>query len=446
MLTSYKLFVGQVRPRAPPRRAAAAAQRANPAAAAPRRAAPPPPLVPRAPPPPRAHLAHPPAQVPLTFTAEQLRSTFEPFGEIQDITIVHDKQSGASKGCGFVTFSSESSARAAIDELNEKAVLGPGAKPLVVKFADGLQQRMESKLYVGALPPTMPESDVLALFASYGEVRSISIQCAPRRRPSLAPPRRRAPPPPSGRARAPPWSAARRRRPSSPTPPPRGRAAAGRAVPSLAPALPPPPPPPPLPPRSPSPLLLARSPDEGKSYAFVEYATRAELATAAIGAPRRAGARPAHLATPHLHHPASTARISHRAPLRPASPARRAQRLRRRRGVRGAARRQDVDRLQKRRRRDDRAVALRRLRRLAAHPPAGVPAVVAPRRRHRGVRVAAGVRVGAGGGVLAGDDGDGGGDAGDDGAARLHADGRGGDGRGAAAASRAARASSCSLG
>ena len=175
MLTSYKLFVGQVRPRAPPRRAAAAAQRANPAAAAPRRAAPPPPPVPRVAATAAAHLAHAPAQVPLTFTAEQLRSTFEPFGEIQDITIVHDKQSGASKGCGFVTFSSESSARAAIDELNEKAVLGPGAKPLVVKFADGLQQRMESKLYVGALPPTMPESDVLALFAAYGEDFDVTL-------------------------------------------------------------------------------------------------------------------------------------------------------------------------------------------------------------------------------------------------------------------------------
>ena len=103
-------------------------------------------------PPHHAHLAHPPAQVPLTFTAEQLRSTFEPFGEIQDITIVHDKQSGASKGCGFVTFSSESSARAAIDELNEKAVLGPGAKPLVVKFADGLQQRRDASNSLLELP------------------------------------------------------------------------------------------------------------------------------------------------------------------------------------------------------------------------------------------------------------------------------------------------------
>ena len=142
-------------------------------------------------------------------------------------------------------------------------------------------------------------------------------------------------------------------------------------------------------------------------------------------APRRA--RPASRypasSSPRIYPASLTGRLS------PASPARRAQRLRRRRGVRGAARRQDVDRLQKRRRRLL-AVALRRLRRLAAHPPAGVPAVVAPRRRHRGVRVAAGVRVGAGGGVLAGDDGDGGGDAGDDGAARLHAYGRGGDGRG----------------
>ena len=43
-------------------------------------------------------------------------------------------------GCGFVTFSTEEQARAAIEALSDKCVLGQSGKPLVVKFAEGLHQ------------------------------------------------------------------------------------------------------------------------------------------------------------------------------------------------------------------------------------------------------------------------------------------------------------------
>ena len=60
------------------------------------------------------------AQVPVPMTAEQLRPHFEPFGNIEEVTIIFDKTTHQSKGCGFVTFSTEESARAAIDALSDK--------------------------------------------------------------------------------------------------------------------------------------------------------------------------------------------------------------------------------------------------------------------------------------------------------------------------------------
>ena len=65
----------------------------------------------------------PPTQVPVTMTAEQLRPNFESFGNIEEITIIRDKSTHLSKGCGFVTFSTEDAARAAIEALSEKLVL-----------------------------------------------------------------------------------------------------------------------------------------------------------------------------------------------------------------------------------------------------------------------------------------------------------------------------------
>lgn len=43
-------------------------------------------------------------------------------------------------GYGFVTYSTEEQARAAIEALSNQCVLSPGSRPLVVKFAEGLQQ------------------------------------------------------------------------------------------------------------------------------------------------------------------------------------------------------------------------------------------------------------------------------------------------------------------
>ncbi len=53
-------------------------------------------------------------------TEEELRRTFEPFGQVAAVRIVTDRYSGVSKGFGFVEMSDKAEAQAAIEGLNMK--------------------------------------------------------------------------------------------------------------------------------------------------------------------------------------------------------------------------------------------------------------------------------------------------------------------------------------
>ena len=55
---------------------------------------------------------------------DELKQTFEEFGEVTAARIITDKYSGKSKGFGFVEMPNETEARKAIEELNGKEVNG----------------------------------------------------------------------------------------------------------------------------------------------------------------------------------------------------------------------------------------------------------------------------------------------------------------------------------
>jgi RNA recognition motif-containing protein len=55
---------------------------------------------------------------------ENLRQSFEAFGQVSSITIIRDKYSGKSRGFGFVEMPDQTAAEAAIKNLNGKEVLG----------------------------------------------------------------------------------------------------------------------------------------------------------------------------------------------------------------------------------------------------------------------------------------------------------------------------------
>ncbi|XP_010446462.1 PREDICTED: glycine-rich RNA-binding protein 8-like [Camelina sativa] len=55
---------------------------------------------------------------------QDLQRTFEQFGEVIDSKIINDRETGRSRGFGFVTFKDEKSMRDAIEEMNGKELDG----------------------------------------------------------------------------------------------------------------------------------------------------------------------------------------------------------------------------------------------------------------------------------------------------------------------------------
>ena len=57
-------------------------------------------------------------------TEEDLKKTFENFGEIESVKIIKDNYSGRSKGFGFVEMPNNADAQSAINSLNDKELQG----------------------------------------------------------------------------------------------------------------------------------------------------------------------------------------------------------------------------------------------------------------------------------------------------------------------------------
>jgi cold-inducible RNA-binding protein len=57
-------------------------------------------------------------------TDQTLRSLFEPYGEVEAVNIIMDRNTGRSRGFGFVEMTNDEEARAAISELDNKEFEG----------------------------------------------------------------------------------------------------------------------------------------------------------------------------------------------------------------------------------------------------------------------------------------------------------------------------------
>ena len=66
------------------------------------------------------------------ITEEDLRTSFEDHGDVESAKVIMDRETGRSKGFGFVEMSDASEAQAAIRELNEAVMSG---RPLRVNEA-----------------------------------------------------------------------------------------------------------------------------------------------------------------------------------------------------------------------------------------------------------------------------------------------------------------------
>jgi RNA recognition motif-containing protein len=73
------------------------------------------------------------AGLPYDLYDDELIEIFEKFGVINSAKVAIDKETGKSRGFGFVDMANEAEARDAIEHLNDISL---GKKPLVVKEAD----------------------------------------------------------------------------------------------------------------------------------------------------------------------------------------------------------------------------------------------------------------------------------------------------------------------
>lgn len=64
---------------------------------------------------------------------EDLQKAFEQFGEVSSVKIIKDRDTGRSKGYGFVEMPNDAEAQAAINGLNEKELDG---RVIIVKPAN----------------------------------------------------------------------------------------------------------------------------------------------------------------------------------------------------------------------------------------------------------------------------------------------------------------------
>lgn len=76
--------------------------------------------------------------LPFKMTSDELQDLFAEFGEVNNAKIINDRETGRSRGFGFVEFASDDEAQAAVKAMNGKDVDG---RALTVNVARPREER-----------------------------------------------------------------------------------------------------------------------------------------------------------------------------------------------------------------------------------------------------------------------------------------------------------------
>ncbi|XP_067652919.1 CUGBP Elav-like family member 3-B isoform X10 [Haliotis asinina] len=109
---------------------------------------------------------------------EDVRQLFQPFGTIEECTILRD-QNGNSKGCAFVKFASHSEAQTAINALHGSQTMPGASSSLVVKFADTEKERQLRRMQQMAGPLGLLSPFALSQIGAYGAYAQVSRESSP---------------------------------------------------------------------------------------------------------------------------------------------------------------------------------------------------------------------------------------------------------------------------
>ncbi|XP_014511167.1 RNA-binding protein BRN1 isoform X2 [Vigna radiata var. radiata] len=114
-------------------------------------------------------------QVPKRMTEDEVLAMFKEFALVDEVNIIRDKISRASRGCCFLICPSREEADKAVNACHNKKTLPGASSPLQVKYADGELERLEHKLFIGMLPKNISEDEVSDLFSKYGNIKDLQI-------------------------------------------------------------------------------------------------------------------------------------------------------------------------------------------------------------------------------------------------------------------------------
>jgi RNA recognition motif-containing protein len=89
------------------------------------------------------------------LTEVELREVFEPFGELDEVKIILDKETGRSRGFGFIKFKNADDAKTALEEMQDFTLMGRKLHVVYAESKDPSQRRD-----VRSLPPSdnVPDS------------------------------------------------------------------------------------------------------------------------------------------------------------------------------------------------------------------------------------------------------------------------------------------------
>ncbi|CAL9041903.1 RNA-binding protein BRN1 isoform X1 [Musa acuminata AAA Group] len=114
-------------------------------------------------------------QVPKHMTEEELMNLFKEVALVDEVSIIKDKVTKASRGCCFLFCPSRQEADKAVAACHNKRTLPGASSPMQVKYADGEPERLEHKLFIGMLPKNISDTEVAVLFSKYGTIRDLLI-------------------------------------------------------------------------------------------------------------------------------------------------------------------------------------------------------------------------------------------------------------------------------
>ncbi|KAM0892476.1 hypothetical protein ACQ4PT_025702 [Festuca glaucescens] len=114
-------------------------------------------------------------QVPKHMTEAELAAMFQQVALVDEVTVIKDKATKASRGCCFLICPSRDEADKAVNEFHNKHTLPGASSPLQVKYADGELERLEHKLFIGMLPKNVSDTELTDLFSKYGNIKDLQI-------------------------------------------------------------------------------------------------------------------------------------------------------------------------------------------------------------------------------------------------------------------------------